>query len=299
MKPSNLAVLLTCFNRKQKTLDCLSALSKQTLPETIELCIYLVDDGSTDGTAEAVLQAYPHVKVLQGNGSLFWTGGMQLAMTEASRNNHDFYLWLNDDTDLYPTALQTSLDAFEQVTQQGDSRAIVVGSTQDPESGEFTYGGVLKGNWTHPCKFRWLPPIDQPQRCDTMNGNFVLIPHEVAELVGGLDLTFRHYASDFDYGLRARQKGCTIWIAPGYVGTCVYNHPRLRKQTAKATLSDQMQKLEQPKGLGTDDVILHPFWEWKAFTERHAGLLWPLYWLLPYRRLVWSTRFTRRKELSI
>jgi GT2 family glycosyltransferase len=299
MKPSNLAVLLTCYNRKQKTLACLAALSKQALPETIELCIYLVDDGSTDGTAEAVLQAHPEVKILQGDGSLFWTGGMQLAFAEAMCNNHDFYLWLNDDTDLYPTALQRLLKTFEQLTaEQAHLRAIVVGSTQDPENGEFTYGGVRQVNWLHPCKFSEKKPTNQPQPCDTMNGNCVLIPHEVAELVGGLDVTFRHYAADYDYGLRARRKGCTVWIAPGFIGTCAYNHPKTRMQNSKMPLSEQVQKLEQPKGVDTEDVILHPFWEWKAFTERHAGLLWPIYWLMPYRRMIWLTWFGKGRELN-
>jgi GT2 family glycosyltransferase len=296
MKSSTLAVLLTCHNRKHKTLDCLEALYNQSVKNTVKLCIYLVDDGSTDGTTEAILQVYPQTKVLQGDGNLYWTGGMQLAFKTAIQSKHDFYLWLNDDTELYPTAIDILLNTSEQV----NSSAIIVGSTQDPDSSQFTYGGVLKGNWMHPCKFRWQQPTAQPQSCDTMNGNCVLIPHAAAELVGGLDSTFRHYAADFDYGLRAKQKGCEVWIAPNYVGTCVYNHPKARAALTKSSLGEQLDKLEQPKGLATqDDVILHPFWEWKAFTERHAGLLWPLYWLLPYRRIVWSTLFNRRKELSI
>jgi len=298
MTQTSIAVLLTCYNRRQKTLDCLETLAQQSLLEGIKLGIYLVDDGSTDNTSEAIQQTYPQVNLLQGDGTLFWTGGMQLAFSAAIRDQHDFYLWLNDDTLLYPTALKTLLETFNQVAEQETLHTIVVGSTQDPQTKEFTYGGVLKGRWFHPCQFRWVKPIDQPQRCDTMNGNCVLIPHEVVELVGGLDLVFRHYAADFDYGLRAKQKGCTLWIAPGYVGTCDYNHPRLRKQTTKSELSDQIKKLEQPKGIATEDAILHPFWEWKAFTERHAGLLWPIYWLLPYRRMVWMTSFGKRKEMS-
>lgn len=296
MKQTSIAVMLTCYNRKQKTLDCLESLSNQTLLEGIKLSIYLVDDGSTDNTSEAVRQAYPQVNVLQGDGNLFWTGGMQLAFSTAIRDRHDFYVWLNDDTMLYPTALKTLLETFDQVAQS-TRHTIVVGSTQDPETQALTYGGLLKGRWYHPCQFGWVQPSNQPQPCDTMNGNCVLIPHQVVELVGGLDTVFRHYAADYDYGLRAKQKGCTLWITPGYIGTCDYNDPKSRKQTTKSELSDQMKKLGQPKGIATD-VILHPFWEWKAFTERHAGLFWPIYWLLPYRRMIWMTSFGKRKQVS-
>lgn len=284
MELIKVAVLMTCYNRKQKTLACLDALFRSELPSNILLSVFLVDDGSTDGTAEIIKQRYPQVNILKGNGNLFWTGGTQLAFAEATNPKHDFYLWLNDDTELYPSALQTLLETFDQVTDQKHKPAIVVGSTQDLETGKLTYGGVLKGKWFHPCQFHWITPTQNPQTCDTMNGNCVLISHEVVALVGQLDTAFRHYAADFDYGLRAKQKGCTVWIAPGYVGTCEYNDPKLRSRSSD--VKDSLQKLEQPKGLAADDVILHPFWEWKEFTKRHAGLFWPVYWLLPYRRVL-------------
>ena len=286
MAISHLAVLITSHNRKQTTLNCLASLFKSEFSKDISLNVYLVDDGGTDGTAEAVRQTFPQVHLLHGNGSLFWTGGMHLAFSEASQQHHDYYLWLNDDTELYPTALQTLLDTFEQVTEQKDRLAIVVGSTQDSKSSKLTYGGVMKGSWIHPCQFYLVTPTQKPQTCDTMNGNCVLLSHQVVALVGQLDTTFRHYAGDFDYGLRAMKKGCTIWSAPGYVGTCEYNDPKLRLRASKLDFKNQLQQLQHPKGLATEDVTLHPFWEWKEFTKRHAGLIWPVYWLLPYRRIL-------------
>ena len=72
-----IAVLLTCFNRKEKTLSCLAGLyeSQRVYYERnsspIELEVFLTDDGCTDGTAQAVKasfagksadrgQLYPH-----------------------------------------------------------------------------------------------------------------------------------------------------------------------------------------------------------------------------------------------
>jgi GT2 family glycosyltransferase len=280
----DIAVLLTCFNRSVQTLACLDALSNQAINIEVKLQIYLVDDGSTDGTSEAVKKAYPSVHVIQGNGNLFWTGGMRLAYSEASQQHHDYYLWLNDDTILFPNALNVLLTSALTLSKDNTSKSIIVGSTQDQETGKLTYGGLIRKSWLSPCKFNWVEPAgDELKICDTMNGNCVLVSNQVIETIGDLDPKFSHYAADYDYGLRATKAGCSVYVASGYVGTCPYNEHKSRMKNLG--LKEQLQQLQHPKGLAAEDVTLHPFWEWKEFTKRHAGFLWPVYWLIPYRRI--------------
>lgn len=286
MEPKTIGVLITCYNRKQKTLASLAALFNQQLPADVELHGYLVDDGSTDGTAEAVRQSYPQVKILQGNGSLFWNGGMRLAFAEAIKDDCDYYLWLNDDTVLYPEALNTLLATYSRLVERGHARSLVVGSTCDPQTGDFTYGGLVRSSWWHPFRFSSLEPVQEAQRCDTMSGNCVLIPRSVVQVVGNLDPAFSHYAADWDYGLRAKQQGCQLWIAPGYQGSCSRNPQPGELPNSQRSLDAQLARVGQPKGLALKDVTLQPLQEWKAMSQRHGGLLWPIYWLLPYRRLL-------------
>lgn len=276
MNLNKIAVLLTSHNRKLTTLSCLSALFAQTLPEGVEVCVYLVDDGSTDGTGDVVRQTYPQVKVLSGDGSLFWNGGMRLAFAEALKNNYDYYLWLNDDTILYPNALSLLLSQSYLLAEQGYSRAILVGSTQESKNGKLSYGGLRRSSWFHPLQFRLIEPGDKATPCDTMNGNCVLIPQAVATTVGNLDPAFIHNLADYDYGLRARRQQCSIWLAPNYVGTCKSHLPDWQKPGL--TFQNRLQKVSQPKGL-----LLK---EWKIFAQRNAGWLWPIFWLLPYRKLL-------------
>lgn len=281
----SIAVLMTCYNRKSKTLATLKSLFQQRSIDEIGHKVYLVDDGSTDGTGQAVQQTYPDVKIFSGDGNLFWNGGMRIAFSEAIKDDPDYYLWLNDDTILYPDALNSLLTTSRHLFEQGEQKAIVAGSTCDPDTGDFTYGGIVKITPLLPFKFRFLDPTEAAQSCDSMNGNCVLIPRSVVELVGNLDPAFIHYLSDWEYGLRARQKGCTVWIAPGYQGTCSPN-PQATK-VAAASMSEGLEKMNQPKGLTFKDATLQPWEEWKVFAQRHGGLFWPIYWLLPYRRLVW------------
>lgn len=296
MNRDRTAVLITCHNRKPKTLACLAALFNQALSPEVTIDVYLVDDGSTDGTAETVQQAYPQVKILQGDGSLFWNGGMRKAFAEALKQDYDYYLWLNDDTILYPEAIGTLLATFHNLVEQGYVHSIVVGSTQDQENGAHTYGGVLQGNGWHPFQFPVVKPHETAQRCDTMHGNCVLIPRKVAQIVGNLDPTFNHYGADLDYGLRAKRQGCTVWVGPGYAGTCASNPASSRQLNLDQPLHEQLQKMNQPKGLPFQDVTLLPIGEWKVFTQRYGGLFWPIYWLLPYRRLIGSWLFGNLKR---
>ncbi len=53
----------------------------------LELSVYLVDDGSSDGTGDAVRQAYPSVSVIRGDGTLFWNRGMRKAWEDALKKN--------------------------------------------------------------------------------------------------------------------------------------------------------------------------------------------------------------------
>src|SRR6266508_2413563 len=118
MSLKRVAVLMTCYNRREKTLACLDALSRQVMPPDLVMHIYIVDDGSTDGTGAAVRKAHPAVRVLQGNGSLYNNGGMRLAFSEALKGDYDYYLWLNDDTTLYPSALEWLLTTLQRLAQQ-------------------------------------------------------------------------------------------------------------------------------------------------------------------------------------
>lgn len=97
-KNITIAILITCHNRKNKTLKCLKHLSEQA----IKLDIYLVDDGCTDGTSDAVKKEFPDVIIIQGDGELFWNRGMVKAWeTASSRYDYDYYIWMNDDTYVY------------------------------------------------------------------------------------------------------------------------------------------------------------------------------------------------------
>lgn len=270
-----IAAIMTCYNRVACTVQSVRALKTQSVPG-VSLDLFLVDDGSTDGTAEAVMNIFPRTTILTGDGNLFWCGGMRWAFEQAIKKAYDFYFWLNDDTNLDPDALERMLATYRGVSARLCDAAIIVGSTRDPETGAFSYGGWSR----YPKKFGLIswkktpPDMAVPIACDTINGNCVLISKAVVDRIGNIDAAFRQGMGDLDYGLRAIKEGCQILIAPGYYGTCTSNDHSGLWTDGNLPLYARWKKLLGPKGL--------PVKPWGVFTYRHKGRLWFLSWLAPY-----------------
>ena len=281
----NLAVLLTCHNRLHSTLRSLEALQSQQFRQGIAVRVILVDDGSADGTSAAVRSRWPSIKVLEGPGNLYWNRGMALAFSEALKEDFDFLVLLNDDTELRPDALQHLLDTSSQLGRDAGDSNIIVGAVLEPGTERVSYGGWVKTSRWNPLKLAKLGYSDQPQRCVTFNANCVLIPVQVARSVGNLDRTFTHSMGDLDYGLRARRLGFGTWVASGSVGFCKSNTGKGLWVDSSLALGERWRRLLGPKGL--------PVREWLTFTRRHAGLLWPLLWLNPYVKFWVKALFSR------
>jgi GT2 family glycosyltransferase len=212
---NKIAILLTCFNRKEKSLACLSSVYK-SIQDTVKdstFDIYLVDDNSTDGTSLAIRENFDDIKLITGDGFLFWNRGMHLAWSESARNDYDFYLWLNDDTILKNLAFDTLLKDSALFKNE----AIICGVCESAKTGEITYGGYRKVN------HKIILPSGKPQVCSYFNGNIVLIPRTAYAILGNLDPVFHHSLGDYDYGLRADEQGIKAYITSESIGYCEKN----------------------------------------------------------------------------
>lgn len=252
-----IAVLLTVFNRKEKTMLCLEELYRQEIPKNYKMDIFMVDDGSTDGTRLEVEKTFSNVNIIQGDGNLFWNRGMHTAWKTASENEeYDYYLWLNDDTFIFENSINLMIDS---VLKKKDN-AIICGATLDSTKKAITYSGTQKLGG------QLLKPNGQLQKCVIFNGNFVLVPKKVFNVLGNLDWTFRHAIGDFDYALRARKKNIDCYLAPDYVGTCEANSTLPKWCLPETPLVKRFKILYSP--LGYADPI--PFF---IYENRHFGLV--------------------------
>lgn len=280
-----IAVLMTCHNRREKTLACLAALFNSDPVHNTTVEVFLVDDGSTDGTSSAVKATFPAVHLIAGDGNLYWNGGMRVAFAAAMQVGFDFYLWLNDDTTLYPGALPALLTLANAEQQRQKRAAVIVGTTQDAPGGAATYGGLCRKSVWRPLNHTLVFAPAVATHCETMNGNCVLIPGAVAKQVGNLEPAFVHAMGDIDYGLRASKAGSAIMVLPGFVGTCSHNPVDNTFLDERLPWRTRWAKIMSLKGL--------PPRQWYVLVRRHAGLLWPLLFVWPYAKVATSGIFRK------
>jgi GT2 family glycosyltransferase len=258
-------------------MNCLQAVFNQNaLRHEFNIEVFLVDDGSTDGTSVAIKAQFPMVNIIQGNGNLYWNRGMHLAWQTASKKSiFDFYLWLNDDTFLFNDSLNKLLEGAKKTK----CLAAICGSTYSSKQQIITYGG-------HSYKGNLLLPNGSLQEAFTFNGNIVLIPKAVYEKIGNLDPVFHHSIGDYDYALRIRRHNLKSFILEDYAGECD-KHEELPKWCLRnISFKQKVANLYSP--LGNSHPIFYFYYTFKHFgffvsfrhfVSIHIRLLFPGLWL--------------------
>jgi GT2 family glycosyltransferase len=278
-----IAILLTCHNRRDKTLACLTSLFHCILSDDYSFDVYLVDDGCTDGTTNAVQKMYPGVHIISGNGQLFWAGGVRLAWNTAlQKNEYDLFLLINDDVVLEKSCLQKLFLARNYSKQECGRDGIIVGSTMDIHSKDISYGGHRIINNGIRVKSSSIIPSDKPQMCHFANGNILLIHCDVVRQIGIFDKRFTHGIADYDYTLRAYEQSIPMWVAPGICGYCTDDHGKSWKSSS-FSLRERVVYMKDPKGLAYREYL---YFVWKhfplyfpySFLMLWGKTLFPMFW---------------------
>lgn len=266
----SIAVLCTCFNRKEKTIRCIESLMKQEDMPLFDF--YVCDDGSTDGTSDAIREICPGATILQGTGNLFWSKGMHRVMEVATRKDYDYYLMINDDVEFIPSMWKSVFEPY-RMDKNGCG---VVGYTKSRITGELTYGGrkmvKTRTNYVNSgiigiCR-------DDFAKVDVANWNCFLIDKYVIQNVGLIDSYFEHGLGDYDYCLRMRKKGLEIYVAKKYVGYCENNSKKNTYMDGTVARNKRVKMMLRPNGF--------PIKSWFYFVNKHYGMCKYRSAIMPY-----------------
>ncbi len=257
----SIAVLMTCHNRKEKTLRCLTALQEgwEKTGKGLSVSVFLTNDGCTDGTSDAIRAQAFHfpVHILPGSGDLFWNGGMinswKAAMVEGG---FDGYLWLNDDTYALPEFWEDLIAADTHSLKTYGKRGIYVGSTKDAATGEFTYGGF---NYVSKITLldQLLPPDEKSfQPCQAAHGNITYVSQEVVDKMGIFCEKYWHGGTDHDYTYLAHKAGFPILVLPRYSAVCENDHLGKTRDHARLPLQKRVRLFWSPRGYNMHNTLL-------------------------------------------
>lgn len=217
-------VVTPVHNRRHETLQCLRSLAR--VDKTgLSLHVIVVDDGSTDGTADAVLSEFPETEIVYGNGDLWYTAGTNRGIEAALKHDPDYILAINNDSIFHDKAVRNLVECAER-----HPRSVVGAVLLDWETPHrvFQVGPrweLSKGGFRHWNRQTvWTLP-ERPFEVEIIVGNCVLYPVEVVRECGLMDETNLVQWGDAEYTPRMRRKGWRLLIDPRAWVFCKPNDP--------------------------------------------------------------------------
>ena len=178
--------------------------------------------------------------------------------------------------------LNLLIEAHNYALEKFNQGGIYVGSTNDPITKKFSYGGhkllsriSIK---SQPVK----PQNNIIQSCDLANANILLVSHNVVDSIGILSDKFTHSIADFDYTLTAKKKGIPLLVCSDYCGFCIDDHGK-NWLPSKYSVFDRIKYLRSPKQLAYKEYLLFikrhfRFYYPVAFLKLWAKTLFPFMW---------------------
>lgn len=208
MKEPKLYVLIPVHNRPMLTQKVLECLEKQT---DNNFDTIVIDDGSTDGTPEMIRHRFPTVKIVFGNGSLFWTGAINLGLGQVLEDaaSDDIILLLNDDLEFD----EDYLSVIRRLVK-GKPGCLVGSVVVDIDQPDTIFdGGCLIDFWT--AKYTFLHQYQSLSsfspgsafEVSTLTGRGVAIPVKALQDIGLYDEQRFKHRGDTELPIRAKRLG--------------------------------------------------------------------------------------------
>lgn len=206
------SAVIPIHNRIRYTLRFLESFEKVDYPNYE---IIIIDDGSTDGSWEAISKHYPKVRLIRGDGTLWWSGATNMGIKDAVYRGTDYILTINNDVEVDPNFLKALVECAEE-----NPRSIIgsmVYCKGEPTKLWFA-GGTLGWKKGKSIVMIGYGEYDRGQyegrrEVEAITGMGVLIKAKYFEEIGLYDRkNFPQYHADYDFTMRARKKGYRLII---------------------------------------------------------------------------------------
>ncbi|HOP79400.1 MAG TPA: glycosyltransferase family 2 protein [Armatimonadota bacterium] len=213
MKSPRVAVIVLTWNGKEDTLECLKSLRQVTYPN---FWTVVVDNGSTDGTGDAVRASYPEVELIETGENLGFAAGNNVGIEHALRNGADAVLLLNNDTAVDPEFLSLLVQSLYRSDDIAAVSPLIY--YYDLPDVIWAAGGKIdrKTGISYQLHIdeRDTGQLTEEFDVDYGVGAALLIRREALETIGLLDPRTFLYYEESDWCFRAKEAGLRTVIVP-------------------------------------------------------------------------------------
>ncbi len=242
-----LSIIVVSWNVRDLLEKCLQSIFEQT--RNINFEILVVDNGSTDGTAEMILKKFPQVNLIRSTKNLGFAAGNNLALRSVlGSSQSEFILLLNPDTEIINSAIEKMVDLMRREPEAGITGPKLLNADRSLQPSVRRFPTFLDQLFilfkvTHfwlnsrVLKHYWATDFDylETAEVDQVMGAFFLVRREVFERIGLFDEKFFLWFEEVDFCRRAKQAGYRIIYYPGaevihYGGQSFKQRWTLRKQ---------------------------------------------------------------------
>jgi len=220
MKEPKIAIIIINWNTYQLTFNCLKSLEACTYKNKI---IFFVDNGSKDGSGDKIALEFPDINYIQNEINEGFTGANNIALKVILKQNFDYVLLLNNDTEVKPnflTHLEASMNFDENLAA---TQPLILDfpnkNTIWNAGGSFnSFFGLSK---TRSKGMIYKPKLKIDTSTEWISGCCILVKIAVIHEVGLLDNRFFAYFEDVDWSIRMTNLGYKLGVVPKSI---IYHH---------------------------------------------------------------------------
>lgn len=244
-KTKRVGIAFPVHNRREITLQCLRSLARID-SEGLEVHVVMVDDGSTDGTSEAVENEFPEVEVIRGDGNFWFTESTNVGVRAALKHDPDYIVMMNDDQVFDSKFLKYLVETAEKYPRSIVGPLLLLWNEPHKLFQVSPRWETFSGGWR-----QWYHQTvwTVPKSCwevEIIVGNCVLIPVEAITECGLMDSRRHLNCGDAEYTPRLRRKGWRLLIDPRARVFCQPN--TVWERISKMTLREKFDKLFRDVG---------------------------------------------------
>ncbi len=232
MQHKKTAIILVNWNSFDYTAQCIDSLNRVTRKE---FSVIVVDNGSHDNSGQQLKEKFPHILLIEAGSNLGFTGGNNLGLAYSLREQFQYSLLLNNDTEVAPDFLGLLTDYMDNHPDIGVIQPKIFyhhdktllwdgGSYFNPVLGiAYTRGlGKIPGS-----RYNCIKDVDWVTGCCFLTRNSIL------QETGLLAKNFFIYYEDVDLSFRIKKKGYRLVFYPDSVIYHIAGASQKRKEKGK------------------------------------------------------------------